>query len=367
MPRKGSFLSNELEGSIVGDKYKVGKCLMKGSFGETRIVTSTQDSSKTFCAKFEKRGTKNSSLIAEEKYYLLIQLTKGVAERFPKYYGLHETENFRVLVLELLGPNLEELFVRCNKTFTTKTVLQLALQLMETIKALHECDIVHRDIKPENFLLGLTNGPNSKRLHVLDFGLALKYTDSNGNHIQYKENRGKNGTARYMSTNALQGCEQSRRDDLMSIAYMLVYFVKGCLPWQGCKVSRETAMTDGTFRNKLMEKILDMKTSLTTGALCQGVPRSVRNFIRLIRDLSFSEEPSYDRYKQLFMRNAVELDISLDQCYDWDTPSEESVQSSGTVSANMSNLKVHESLIGSPTEPKDNAMGQDISDKSANF
>ncbi len=139
------------------------------------------------------------------------------------------------MVMDLMGPSLEDLYKFCGGRFSLKTTLMVGYQMLGTIQRLHGKNYVHRDIKPENFLMGL--GKKSHMVHIIDFGLAKRYRDSKTHqHIQYKENKNLTGTARYASVNAHLGIEQSRRDDLESIGYVLVYLANGTLPWQNLQV-----------------------------------------------------------------------------------------------------------------------------------
>ena len=148
--------------------------------------------------------------------------------------GIENKNNY--MIIDLLGPNIEDLFSLCNKKFNLKTVLLLADQMLQRIEYVHSKSYIHRDIKPENFLMGL--GKKSHIVHIIDFGLSKKYRDPKTlQHIPYRENKTLTGTARYASINAHLGIEQSRRDDLEAIAYMLIYLIKGYLPWQGIRVS----------------------------------------------------------------------------------------------------------------------------------
>lgn len=148
--------------------------------------------------------------------------------------GIENKNNY--MIIDLLGPNIEDLFSLCNKKFNLKTVLLLADQMLQRIEYVHSKSYIHRDIKPENFLMGL--GKKTHIVHIIDFGLSKKYRDPKTlQHIPYRENKTLTGTARYASINAHLGIEQSRRDDLEAIAYMLIYLIKGYLPWQGIRVS----------------------------------------------------------------------------------------------------------------------------------
>ena len=134
--------------------------------------------------------------------------------------------------MQLLGKSLDKLFTDLHRNFSIKTVSQIAYQMVQRIEYLHSKGYIHRDIKPGNFLIGKNNNDKNK-LYVIDFGLSKKYLDKNNKHIIYKEGKGLTGTARYVSLNTHYGIEQSRRDDIEGIAYNLIYFAKGKLPWQG--------------------------------------------------------------------------------------------------------------------------------------
>lgn len=134
--------------------------------------------------------------------------------------------------MDMLGSSLEILFEHCKRKFDLKTVCMVGIQMIKRIEKVHEEGILHRDIKPDNFLIG-GKDINKDFVYIIDFGLAKFYKEANGQHIPFKEGKNLTGTARYASLNTHIGQEQSWRDDLESIGHVLLYFIKGALPWQG--------------------------------------------------------------------------------------------------------------------------------------
>jgi len=109
------------------------------------------------------------------------------------------------MVIELLGPSLEDMFVYCGRKLSLKTVLLLGEQLISRIETMHKRGYIHRDLKPENILMGLEE--NASVLYLIDYGLAKKWKQPNGDHIQIREGKSLTGTARYASAATHLGIE----------------------------------------------------------------------------------------------------------------------------------------------------------------
>lgn len=215
--------------------------------------------------------------------------------------------DYNVMVLELLGPSLEDLFNFCSRLFSLKTVLLLADQMISRIDFIHSRDFIHRDIKPDNFLMGL--GKKGNLVYIIDFGLAKKYRDTRTlRHIPYRENKNLTGTARYASINTHLGIEQSRRDDLESLGYVLMYFNLGTLPWQGLKAVN---------KRQKYERISEKKLSTPIDVLCKNFPSEFPTYLTYCRQLHFEQRPDYNYLRKLFRALFHQKAFTYDYVFDW--------------------------------------------------
>ncbi|KAI4350824.1 hypothetical protein L6164_005236 [Bauhinia variegata] len=287
---------------IVGGKYKLGRKIGSGSFGEIFLATHI-DSFEIVAVKIENTKTKHPQLLYEAKLYNILQGGSGIPSI--KWSGVDGEDN--VLVLDLLGPSLEDLFVYCGRKFSLKTVLMLADQMITRIEYVHSKGFLHRDIKPDNFLMGL--GRKANQVYIIDFGLAKRYRDSTTNrHIPYRENKNLTGTARYASCNTHLGIEQSRRDDLESLGYVLLYFLRGSLPWQGLKAATKKQKYD---------KICEKKLSTPIEVLCKSHPVEFASYFHYCHSLTFDQRPDYGFLKRLFRDLFSREGYEFDYVFDW--------------------------------------------------
>ena len=294
-----------MSASLVAHRYRTHKRLGAGSFGEI-FVGSDVNTGLRVAMKFEKHGLRCPQLRHEYKVYRELQGCRGVCK--VQYYGTHN--NFNVMVLDLLGPSLEELFTKCGRRFSLKTTLKLADQMLERCEALHGRHLIHRDVKPANFTMG--DASSSPLVYCIDFGLSKRFRNPHTlQHIPHRVGKSLTGTPRYASISNHLGIEQSRRDDLEAVGYVLVYFAKGRLPWQGLKAKSA---------HKKYKLILDKKQELSIAQLCHGCPAQFAEYLSYCRSLKFDASPNVAYLRRLFrdLYSTSGHDVAQIAANDWD-------------------------------------------------
>jgi len=279
--------------SKLSDSYKLICSIGSGSFGEVYMALGKDG--KLYACKTEEI-TKNSRLHDEYIIYKKLK-TSGIKFGIPNIYKFYKTTTYNILIMELLGKNLEQLFSNYSNYFDLGTVLKLGIDIIELLENIHNKGFIHRDIKPSNFLIGYEN---SDKIYIMDFGLSKEFM-TNKKHINFK-NSPLVGTARYTSINVHMGIEPTRRDDLESVGYMLIYFLKGKLPWQGIKKKKT---------EEQLEKIGEIKMSINISTLCSDLPDCFEKYINYCRDLDFNKKPDYTYLKKLFTTTAEDKNIKL--------------------------------------------------------
>ena len=290
-------------GKIFFSKYKAIKKLGEGSFGK---VYKAEYNGDNYAIKMENKSKEQGLLELEAT---IMSYLKGPNIPFIKSYGY--SGDFNVLVMQLLDKSLEDLINKYN-TFSIKTVAILGYQMVNILQYIHDRHIIHRDIKPDNFVMGAQE--DNAKLYILDFGLAKKYRSSR-TLVQYPYVKKKKltGTARYASIHALEAYEQSRRDDLESVGYVLMYFLRGNLPWQGLKVRS---------KEDRYKKILEKKKETSSQDLCKEFPHEFFEYVDYTKNLEYEENPDYDFLRKKFLDVLKGLNEELDYIYDWTTKSD---------------------------------------------
>lgn len=305
-------MSNPLSNvCIMGTKYRLIKKIGKGSFGE--VFLAIDKNGNEYACKTEDSKSKNR-LKGEAHIYKRFEMKQ--LECVPRMYNFGESvgSGYNVLILQLLGKSIDAVFEEKGKKLDIGTVMKLAINIISHLEKIHRTGIIHRDIKPNNFMFG--NGDHINDLYVMDFGLSKKWYVE-GDHIEFKVGRSMIGTARYASTNIHHGTEPSRRDDMEAVGYMLIYLVKGSLPWQGLKKKTKDDPIDKIGEKKMM---VDLKV------LCSDLPDCFYEYINYTRNLQFTEKPDYDYLKDIFITSAKMNNITLK--YFWEDDDKQNIHKS---------------------------------------
>ena len=314
---------------LIADNFVLLRKIGEGKCGKIILSYSLKEKIEVILKKEEKnKNNKSSPLHTELKAYQTLLDISNVTDisgaksilqleiqGISKFYGFGDKGEYYYLILEFLGPNLTQLINYCGKKkFTLGTVCLLAMQMLNRIEYIHKRHYLHRDIKPENFCIG--NEENTNILYLIDFGLSKRFKDNKTNqHIPYKEKKYFIGTPKYASTNIHLGLELSRRDDLLSIGYVLIDMLKGGLPWQNINDSK----------NKIeINKIGEKKIQIPNDVLCNGLPNEFLHYLNYCKNLKFEERPDYKYLKGLFGRllglvttnfNLKRNEITFDWCF----------------------------------------------------
>ena len=291
----------QLLNTIFFNKYRLVEKLGEGTFGMIFKCESTDG----LCAfKFEKKRNGRRSLLRTESEVMIELKGYGI----PNIILYIEQGDYNIMIMELLGKSLESLVKQFNdEKFSLKTVCMLAIEILKILKNIHNKHYIHRDIKPDNFAIGYSD---QSKLYLIDFGLAKQYrSEKTLQQKPMQKNKRLTGTARYASINALRGYDQSRRDDLESVGYVVAYLLRGNLPWQGIIVKT---------KEEKYAKILYRKQNVTSEQLFYGFPNELVTFIDYCKNLGYEEEPNYEYMTNLFKDIITkQLKEDIDYKYDW--------------------------------------------------
>ena len=285
--------------TLIFKKYRLLKHIGGGSFGTVFLGVNIK-TNENVAIKIEERKLSKPTL--EREAYILFSLK---SPGLPDLKTFGRTKKYNILIEALLGKSLYDLYNDCDKKFTIKDICMLSIQILERIEIVHCKNYIHRDIKPHNILLGFND---SSLIYLIDFGLAKKYRSERGNHVKFSVTKQIVGTPRFCSINAMRGVEQSRRDDLESIMYLILYFIKGSLPWQGLKID------DKELRFK---KITEIKKSSKLEDLCEGMPKEIFEFCQYIKKLEFEQNPDYEYMKNCFYNILKKNGMENDNIFSW--------------------------------------------------
>ena len=275
-----SFLK---ENTYIFKKYKPIKKIGKGCFGNIYSAIRLKDKN-VFAMKTEKLKGNNNKILESEAYYLFILQGFGI----PELISFGHTKKYNILIETLLDKSLEDIYIKENIPSNIIDICLIGLQIIDRLEWIHSKDIIYRDVKPDNFLIGIKD-PNV--IYIIDFGLCKKYRSSKtGKHILPKYSRKFNGNLKFCSPYAIKGKESSRRDDLISLGYMLIFLLKKELPWDNYK---------GKITISKLFEIIYLKENDGFGKLFKNIPKELVEFFKYTKKLKFEQEPNYSFLRSL--------------------------------------------------------------------
>ncbi|KAK5189052.1 hypothetical protein LTR96_010935 [Exophiala xenobiotica] len=298
----------------IGGKYHLERKLGSGSFGNVYLGRDAETGNEV-AMKLEHHSVAPSLLEEEARIYQSLARKAG----FPRVYWHGQQDDFMVLVFELLGPNLEDLFRYCGDQFSLKTTLMLADQLLHRFESLHSHNYLHQDVKPENFLQGMGEAGNI--IYMTDLGLAI-YRHPDRWISNSPSSRDVTAGPPQLLGN-MQICKhqrafrpadrpaaQSRRDDLEALGYMLVYFIRGRFPWQGFKAKRDA--------KHLL--VLEKKQATSASELCAGLPTEFEEYMDYVPNLRYEDRPDYRHLRKMFNKLFRRQGFEYGNVFDWTIP-----------------------------------------------
>ena len=273
---------------ILNGNFKLIKNLGKGKFSDVFFAYDMMNQEEV-ALKYQQKTIFHSSKSMLHNESLILENLKNVKGVAHKKLFI-EDKTYDLLILPIYKETLKDLYHRLGK-FSLRTVIFIALELIDIIEQIHERNIIHLDLKPENIMIG-TSDKTRKQLCIIDYGLAKKYIDENKkSHISFKKTNIFTGSYSYASLNSHLGFELSRRDDFESLGYILIYLLKGSLPWQ--------SMNNENCEERL-KKTAKLKKEVKIEKLCEGIHEKFKDYFEHVRKLRFEEKPDYEFLRGLF-------------------------------------------------------------------
>ena len=285
---------------IIFGKYEIIKKIGQSSYSS--VFLGKYINKKNYVAIKVQDKNAFVSELEKEAYYQYLLRGFGI----PKILSFGKNRKYNILVETLLGKTIYEYFTK-NKNANTKMkdLCMVAIQIIDRIQYIHSKNIIHQDIKPENFLVG---NPDTSIIYIIDFGLSKKYRSSRtGKHISFSKNNKFYGTMNFSSINAMKGYQMSRRDDMISIGYMLIYLINGKLPW--------SILEKGKLER--FRKILSIKSNTTNEELCKYLPIEFYEYMNYVKSLKFEEKPNYIYLRKLFLSVLDKMNDKYDLKFSW--------------------------------------------------
>ncbi|CAD5220027.1 unnamed protein product [Bursaphelenchus xylophilus] len=289
---------------LIQGEVRILKMIGSGGFGQ--IYEAVDKQGVTMAVKAGERNTKNAPRMVLEQF--LLQRVSS-HKNFPQFFRSGSTDNINFICMELLGPNLHELRkLREDKRFSPNTAFQVACQVTDALRVLHNGGYIHRDVKPSNMCVSLQE---PKTVVLVDFGLSRRYLQPNGDLRQFREYAGFRGTARYVSPRVHEHQEHTVWDDFWGLCYSMIEMIDGQLPW----------------RNQSDHKALyQMKMQYIKYIECRG-STCIRQLLHYLKNAKATDRVDYNRFKK-FMKHAIDPEEPLDWESDYLTTEDSTAETS---------------------------------------
>ena len=291
---------DELKNKILLQKFKIIKRIGKGAFGSVYLG---KDLSKEEYVAIKLEIRDQNDIILERETYILYML-KGLG--IPQVIAYGHNLKYNILIQELLGKSLDNLLFDKKYKFSLKDSCMAGIQILDRLEYIHNKGIIHRDIKADNFLIGIKK---KEIIYIIDFGLAKQYLNNKtGKHVKYCVNKKWSGTSRFASANTLKGIEPSRRDDMESFCYLLLYLMKGSLPWDQINEPSEI--------NEILI-IYKMKEYMPADIMFKDLPWQMSEFYKYCKNLNFEQKPNYNYLRKLLINILEYIGEKNDLYFSW--------------------------------------------------
>ena len=291
---------NTFKSRLIFGKYSIKFLISKSTFSEVYFGTNVLNG-KNYALKI---GTnEKDNYVLKNESYILINL-KGPGIPSVISYGV--SGKYNILVENLLGKSIKNIWLEKNKKFNLKDTCIFAIQAISLLEYVHSKNYLHRDIKPANFLVG---NPDNSQIYLIDFGNASKFRSSRtGKHIKKIKSSSVYGSLIFLSLNVFKGIIQTRKDDLESLGLVIIYLYKGLLPWSEIR---------STNIYQSWDKVETIRNIVSNDYICRGMPQEMNIYMNYINNLKYDECPNYEYLRQLFLNILKNIGDANEQLFSW--------------------------------------------------